>query len=308
LALRERSCWISGEELWQWRQFACQQVSACAATPQEAATYLWELDWMLMGVTEVDRLGLRLESYRSHPRIELDRSLADLSTLWQRRLQEKVPIQYLLGRTTWRDFTLAVAPGVLIPRPETELLIDLAMVAMSTMTSESIDLADLGTGSGAIALALARSFPQAAIHAVDCSAIALNLAQQNAEQLGVADQVRFYEGSWLEPLTLLKGRLTGIISNPPYIPRAMVPTLQPEVAHHEPSLALDGGEDGLEALRIIAAQAPQFLQSKGVLLLEMMAGQAEAVTQLLQQSGRYENIQIHSDLAGIRRFAQAHRV
>jgi release factor glutamine methyltransferase len=304
----ERSCWVSGEALWQWRHYACQQVLACAATPQEAAAYLGELDWMLMGVTQVDRLGLRLESYRSLPNIELDRSLTDLSTLWQRRLQEKVPLQYLLGRTTWRDFTLAVAPGVLIPRPETELLIDLAIAAMSAMTSESMDLADLGTGSGAIALALAKSFPQATLHAVDKSAIALTIAEQNAEELGVADRVRFYEGNWLEPLTSLTGKLTGIISNPPYIPRAMVPTLQPEVAYHEPHLALDGGEDGLEALRIIAAQAPQFLQSKGVLLLEMMAGQAEAVTQLLQQSGHYENIQIHSDLADIQRFAQAHRI
>lgn len=307
LALMERSCWVSGEELWQWRHFACLQVSACAATPQEAATYLWELDWMLMGVTEVDLLALRLESYRSRPRIELDRSLADLSTLWQQRLQEKMPIQYLLGRVTWRDFTLAVAPGVLIPRPETELLIDLAMAAMPRTAVGPIDWADLGTGSGAIALALAKSFPQATIHAVDCSAIALTIAQQNAKELGVADRVHFYQGSWLDPLASLKGQLTGIISNPPYVPRAMIPTLQPEVGH-EPHLALDGGEDGLEALRIIAAQAPQFLQSKGVLLLEMMAGQAEAVTQLLQQAGYYENIQIHTDLASIKRFAQAHRI
>ncbi len=304
----ENSCWVSGEDLWQWRHCACQQVSACAANPQEADAYLRELDWVLMAVAEVDRLSLRLESYRSRPKIELDRSLANLSKLWQRRLQEKMPIQYLLGRETWRDFTLAVAPGVLIPRPETELLIDLAMAAMPTTAVEPTDWADLGTGSGAIALALAKSFPSATIHAVDTCDAALNIAQRNAEQLGLSAQVNFYHGNWLEPLTHLKGTLTGIISNPPYIPSALVPTLQPEVAHHEPHLALDGGTDGLDAFRIIVQQAPRFLKPGGVLLLEMMMGQAESVSNLLEESGHYSNIHIHPDLAGIQRFAQAYRI
>jgi release factor glutamine methyltransferase len=304
----ENSCWVSGEDLWQWRHCACQQVSACAANPQEADVYLWELDWVLMAVAEVDRLSLRLENYRSRPRIELDRSLADLSTLWQRRLQEKVPIQYLLGRAVWRDFTLTITPGVLIPRPETELLIDLAMAAMPTAAVESTDWADLGTGSGAIALALAKKFPQATIHAVDVSDAALDIAQHNAKQLGLSAQVNFYSGNWLEPLTHLKGRLTGIISNPPYIPSALVPTLQPEVSHHEPHLALDGGTDGLDAFRIIVQHAPEFLRPGGVLLLEMMMGQAEAVSNLLEESGYYSSIHIYPDLAGIQRFIQAQRI
>ncbi|WP_404786745.1 peptide chain release factor N(5)-glutamine methyltransferase [Altericista sp. CCNU0014] len=304
----ENPSWVSGEALWEWRRVACQQVSACAVNPQEAGAYLRELDWMLMAVAEVDRLALRLESYRNRPAINVERSLADLSTLWQRRLQEKVPLQYLLGRTTWRDFTLAVAPGVLIPRPETELLVDLAIAAAATMAVEPSHWADLGTGSGAIALALARSFPQAIVHAVDASASALTIAKQNAEQLGLADRVLFYRGSWLEPLESLQGKLTGIASNPPYIPSALVPALQPEVARHEPHLALDGGTDGLEFLRVIAERAPQFLQSGGVLLLEMMAGQAEAVADILKQSGCYCNIQIHCDLAGIQRFAEAYRI
>jgi release factor glutamine methyltransferase len=300
---------VSGEELWQWRQSAYRETFAYLHNVQVAQEYIRELDWLLTAVAAVDRLSLKLETYRDCPAIAIERSLLHLSILWQRRLIEQVPVQYLLGRVNWRDFTLTVAPGVLIPRPETELLIDLAMAAFpNTEHNSPAHWADLGTGSGAIALAIARSFPNASIHAVDTSATALNIAKQNATQLGLSEQVQFYQGDWLEPLTHLKGELKGIISNPPYIPSAIVPTLQPEVAHHEPHLALDGGLDGLDALRIIVLQAPEFLHSGGVLLLEMMMGQAEAVCALLEQSGCYRNIQIHPDLAGIQRFAQAHRI
>jgi release factor glutamine methyltransferase len=305
----EPSGWISGEDLWQWRDSACHQVSAHICCPQAAKSYLRELDWLLTAVIKVDRLALKLETYRTCPAIAAERSLSELSRLWQRRLEENVPVQYLLGRTTWRDFTLTVAPGVLIPRPETELLIDLAMAAAPTLANtEPIHWVDLGTGSGAIALALARCFPSAIIHAVDASAIALDIAKRNAEQLGLIDRVQFYQGNWLEPLAHLKGELTGIVSNPPYIPSPLVPTLQPEVAHHEPHLALDGGTDGLDAFRAIVPQGVPFLKSGGVLLLEMMEGQAETVTDLLRQSGYYCNLQIHPDLAGIQRFAQAQRI
>lgn len=299
---------VSGEDLWQWRQTARWSTLAYLPSGQVVKEYLRELDWLLTAVTAVDRLSLKLETYRVCPVIAMERSLSNLSILWQRRLTEQVPIQYLLGRSNWRDFTLTVAPGVLIPRPETELLIDLALAAFSETEHEPVPWADLGTGSGAIALALAQSFPHASIHAVDTSAAALNIAKHNAQQLGLIEQIQFYQGDWLEPLIHLKGELKGIISNPPYIPSAIVPTLQPEVANHEPYLALDGGIDGLDAIRTIILQAPQFLSDGGVLLLEIMMGQAEAVSALLEQSGYYSNIQIHSDLAGIQRFVQAHRI
>jgi release factor glutamine methyltransferase len=313
----EPSRCVSGEDLWQWRQSARQSTltdfpSAHHGNVQIVNEYLHELDWLLTAVAAIDHLALKLETYRDCPAIAIERSLPNLSILWQRRLTEQVPVQYLLGRTDWRDFTLTVAPGVLIPRPETELLIDLALAAFSQADHEAdhdpAHWADLGTGSGAIALALAKSFPHASIHAVDTSATALNIAQHNAIQLGLTEQVQFYQGDWLKPLNHLKGALKGIISNPPYIPSAIVPTLQPEVARHEPHLALDGGADGLDALRAIVLQAPDFLKSGGVLLLEMMIGQAEAVSVLLEQTGCYRNIHIHPDLAGIQRFAQAHRI
>jgi release factor glutamine methyltransferase len=303
----EHSGWVSGEALWEWRESARQSTSAYIHNAQAADRYLWELDWLLTSVATVDRLSLKLETYRTHPTIAVERSLSELSTLWQHRLQEQVPVQYLLGRVGWRNFTLAVAPGVLIPRPETELLVDLAMAAMPHDRQEPMHWADLGTGSGAIALALATSFPTATIHAIDTSAVALEIAQHNATQLGLTDRVKFYQGNWLDPLTNLQETLTGIISNPPYIPSAEVLTLQPEVANHEPHLALDGGTDGLDAFRAIVKQAPTFLRSGGVLLLEMMMGQAIAVSSLLGESGDYINIQTHTDLAGIQRFAQAYR-
>jgi release factor glutamine methyltransferase len=302
----EHSGWVSGIDLWQWRQSTRQVTAACIHDVPTVDEYLWELDWLLTAVAAIDRLSLKLETYRTHPAIAIERSLPELSALWQRRLHEKVPVQYLLGRVDWRNFTLTVAPGVLIPRPETELLIDLAIAAMPSPLTEPTHWADLGTGSGAIAIALATQFPTSTIHAIDTSDIALNIAQHNTEALGLKDRIKFYQGSWLEPLTVFQGELTGIISNPPYIPSAQVPNLQPEVAHHEPHLALDGGTDGLDAFRIIVKQASWFLRSGGVLLLEMMMGQAEAVSTLLE-AGDYNNIQIHSDLAGIQRFTQAHR-
>ncbi len=302
------SGWISGENLWQWRQSARQDTYDYICNLQEAEGYLRDLDWLLTAVTGMDRLALKLEIYRTRPAIALERSLSELSFLWQRRLQENVPVQYLLGRACWRNFMLTVAPGVLIPRPETELLIDLAMGAFPRTDHDSAHWVDLGTGSGAIALALAKNFPSAMIHSVDKSVTALEIAKQNAKQLGLMDRVQFYEGNWLEPIAHLKGKISGVVSNPPYIPSALIPTLQAEVFKHEPHLALDGGMDGLEHIRKIIDQSPYYLNSGGVLIFEMMMGQADIVSSTLRYHGSYHNIQIHSDLAGIKRFAQAYRI
>jgi release factor glutamine methyltransferase len=302
---------VSGEDLWRWRQQAVQQVVDWATDPQAQSNYLQELDWLLIAVANLDKLSLRLETFRSRSQIELTRSLPTLSQLWQQRLEQHIPVQYLLGQTTWRNLTLEVAPGVLIPRPETELLIDLAynwVVQHPTLRPNSpMQWADLGTGSGAIALGLAQSFPQADIHAVDISPIALEIAQRNARQLKAAP-IQFYEGEWLKPLGHLKNCLDGIVSNPPYIPSAEIPTLQPEVFQHEPHLALDGGKDGLASIYRIVNQSPKYLRVGGVLLLEMMRGQAASVKELLQSNGQYTNIQIHTDLAGVERFVLTTRI
>lgn len=290
---------ISSSELLRWR---CQQQRQAQAYGIAAQ----ELDWLLAEVAGIDRLRLRLLSPQVDQPLEMTVSLNRLMHLWQERLQANVPVQYLAGSTPWRQFQIQVAPGVLIPRPETELIIDLAAQAAATHPAlEEGYWADLGTGSGAIALGLAAQFPKAQIKAVDCCTEALALAQANAEQAGLAERIHFHQGQWLEPLAKLKGKLSGIVSNPPYIPSAEVETLQPEVRLHEPHLALDGGSDGLDCLRQIIAAAPDYLQSGGILLLEMMAGQGEVVRDLLTEIQSFCQIAIINDLAGRDRFAQA---
>ncbi|MCL1464490.1 peptide chain release factor N(5)-glutamine methyltransferase [Argonema galeatum] len=295
---------VSGLELWQWRQSAL--VSAKAA---DVPTM--EVDWILQEVAGLDRLALRLESFKNWPQIELKLPLSELKQLWCMRLHDRLPVQYITGITPWRHFKLAVSPAVLIPRPETECLIDLAIEAVkrgaANLPCPMPHWADLGTGSGAIAIGLADAFSKATIHAVDESFAALSIAQQNAQEIGFTDKIKFYQGSWFEPLQALKGQLSGMVSNPPYIPSEMVLTLQPEVTKHEPHLALDGGNDGLDCIRHLVETAPDYLLPGGLWLIEMMAGQAEAVAELLQLNGNYTEIQIFSDLGGIDRFALAYR-
>jgi release factor glutamine methyltransferase len=299
---------ISGEALWQWRQQAIEQIVTDVALAEQA-DYRRELDWLLMSVTSVEPLSLRLETFRRLSQIESTRSLSALSQLWRQRLADRVPVQYLVGSTTWRGMALEVSPAVLIPRPETELIIDLAenwISKHSTLSLQSpMQWADLGTGSGAIAIGLAQSFPQAIIHAVDLSPLALSVARQNAARLVPKAQIHFHLGEWLAPLAGLEHTLTGMISNPPYIPSAQLPTLQPEVYRHEPHLALDGGEAGLTSIAQIVAQSPLYLKKGGLMLLEIMDGQSVEVKAILLADGRYDDIQIHRDLSGIVRFVSA---
>jgi release factor glutamine methyltransferase len=286
---------VSGSQLWQWREEARKTALSSGISADE-------VDWLLQELAGLDRLSLRLAQTRSS--LELNVSLEQLEHLWQRRLREQLPVQYLTGVTPWRDFELKVSPAVLIPRPETGLLIDLA-IANASPELKTGHWVDLGTGSGAIAIALARAFPKAQIHAVDQSAAALAIAKTNAEDLKVVIQV--YQGSWFEPLGHLKGKLSGMISNPPYIPTQTVQELQPEVRLHEPHSALDGGRDGLDCIRQLVNSAPDYLKSGGIWMIEMMAGQAESVVELLAAQGTYNAIRIEKDLAGIERFAIADR-
>ncbi|MEH1917052.1 peptide chain release factor N(5)-glutamine methyltransferase [Nostoc sp.] len=293
----EKHLIVSGLQLWQWRNAALEAAIATDVLPME-------VDWLLLEVAGLDRLALRLESFKNWPQIQLQLPLEELEQLWQRRLNDRLPVQYIAGVTPWRQFKIAVSSAVLIPRPETECLIDLAEASTSNTSGH---WADLGTGSGAIAIGLADALPKATIHAVDYSLEALAIAQANADNLGFADRIKFYQGSWWEPLTFLKGQFSGMVSNPPYIPTSTFPTLQPEVLNHEPHLALDGGADGLDCIRHLVEISPSYLQPGGVWLIEMMAGQADEVRELLQNQGNYCNIQIHADLAGIERFALAYR-
>lgn len=293
---------VSGSELAQWR-------SQARRSTQSHQIPLGEVDWLLREISNLTALELRLESFVDQPEIALSMSLAELEQCWQRRLQDRSPIQYLAGSTPWRDLNLQVAPGVLIPRPETEILIDLAIAATQSYPELATgNWVDLGTGSGAIAIALAQAFPAVIIHGVDRSLEALAIAQANINQYNYTHRIHLHQGSWWSPLEFLQGQVQGMISNPPYIPSLMIPNLQPEVVNHEPHLALDGGIDGLDDLRHLVTTAPHYLKSGGIWLVETMAGQPETVMQLLQAQGSYRDICTFPDLAGLERFVQALRI
>ena len=284
---------IDGAQLALWRREAIGQANRAGVEPAA-------IDQLLDEFTGLDELSLRLELFKDKAEIQLYIDFAKLKRLWRQRLDGRMPVQYLTGVTHWRNFSLIVSPDVLIPRPQSKCLIDLAIASVKSK-SEFIsgDWADLGTGSGAIALGLAEAFPSGTIHAVDYSPKALKIAEKNAAKEGLRNRIRFYQGNWFDPLGDLKGQLSGMVANPPYMPSKTIPELQPEMRLHEPNLAYDGGEDGLNFIRELVEIAPDYLCLGGVWLVEMLAGQAPAVREMLENQGSYEEVQIFSDLAGV---------
>lgn len=295
---QKRGFFASGQAVWQWWKEAQRLAIAVNIPPAEAT-------WLLQQSSLISNLDIRLERFKDQPQIELGVPLEELVQRWQQRIKQHTPVQYLAGTTPWRNFQLKVSTAVLIPRPETELLIDLALCLPLISDPSPSHWADLGTGSGAIALGLATALPQSTIHAVDCSSEALAIAQFNAAAYNLTDRIQFYQGVWFEPLAHLKGCLDGMVSNPPYIPSQMVLELEPEVTQHEPHLALDGGIDGLDCIRQLVTVAPDYLRSGGIWLIELMTGQSTSVVDLLQANGNYCDVKIHQDLTGIERFVSA---
>ncbi len=284
----------TGAELLEWRRRLLDQGGAAA-----------DFDWLLdLGG------GLRwsqLQSLWCHPQatVRLDRPLEALEALWRRHRHTHEPLQYLVGRCPWRDLELPVAPGVLIPRQETELLVDLAL-ELRRPGRPIARWADLGTGSGCLAIALARSLPTSRGFAVEASAQALTQADANLARWDLQRRVTLLAGDWWQPLEAWWGELDLVVSNPPYIPSAILAGLEPVVRDHEPRQALDGGPDGLTALRSIVAGALQALAPGGLLLLEHHHDQSEAVGELLRAAG-LERLAVHADLEGRTRFASASR-
>ncbi|MBK1691221.1 peptide chain release factor N(5)-glutamine methyltransferase [Ectothiorhodospira mobilis] len=203
---------------------------------------------------------------------------AQQARTWARRRAAGEPLAYLLGTREFWSLPLTVGPGVLVPRPDTETLVEAALECIPEGEVRSV--ADLGTGSGAIALALARERPRATITATDRSPRALERARDNARRLGLAQRIRFLQGDWFGALG--KTRFHVLVSNPPYVARG-----DPHLAalRHEPAEALIAGEDGLTDLRILAAGAPAHLLPGGWLLVEHGADQGAAVRALLEGAG-----------------------
>jgi len=259
-----------------------------------------DLDWLLDicgGLRWSTLQKLHVDPSRS---LLLDQSLDHLAKLWKQHLDGQIPLQHLVGRCPWRDFELDVSPFALIPRQETEILLDLALKKVDSKFSGL--WADLGTGSGAIAIALARSLPVAIGHAVDCCEDALSLARGNIKHLAPNAKVSFHLGSWWEPLRPWWGSLSLVLANPPYIPTAVLNNLEPIVRDNEPHLALCGGLDGLNACRDIVRGSREAMSQGGWLMLEHHYDQSFAVLDLMKDAG-LKDIEYQNDLNGIRRFA-----
>ncbi|RPJ11358.1 MAG: peptide chain release factor N(5)-glutamine methyltransferase, partial [Deltaproteobacteria bacterium] len=203
----------------------------------------------------------------------------------QRRLSGE-PLQYLLGHQEFWSIDLQVDPRVLIPRPDTELLVEQALSVLSNMDLEkALIILEIGTGSGAISIALAREVRGSFLVATDLSREGIHLARFNARQAGVSGKIAFVVGDLFRPFHHReeKGVFDLIVSNPPYIVRSEIERLDREVKDFEPTLALDGGEDGLDFHRKILFESPMYLRQGGWLLLEVGQGQAEAVCGIMEE-------------------------
>jgi release factor glutamine methyltransferase len=210
--------------------------------------------------------------------------------LVRRRAKERWPVAYLTGVREFWSMPFRVTPDVLIPRPETETLVRVAADLKPRR------LVELGVGSGCVSAALARELPDAEIVAIDCSAPALEVARSNLASLGYGERVRLVEAS---DLVGLDGPFDLIVSNPPYVEAGAIDGLAPEL-RHEPRVALDGGPDGLHAVRRLCAEAPALLDRPGYLALEIGLGQTDAVEELMREAGATD-VRAFSDLAGIPR-------
>lgn len=247
-----------------------------------------EAEWLLCAATGLDRVGLYLNFEKPLD----DEELAAYRAMVARRGRRE-PLQHILGTQEFCGLEFEVTPDVLIPRHDTETLVNEALTRMPDAGS----VLDIGTGSGCIAVALARRLPGVPVTAVDISEAALTVARRNAERNGVA--IEFLPGSLLEPVA---GRhFDLIVSNPPYIPSSDILTLEPEVRDFDPRGALDGGADGLDVYRALIPAAAACLNPGGWLLLEVGAGQAADVALMFRTAGVYGEPVIIRDGGGIER-------
>ncbi|HWX76223.1 MAG TPA: peptide chain release factor N(5)-glutamine methyltransferase [Candidatus Acidoferrales bacterium] len=209
------------------------------------------------------------------------------------------PIAYITGRKEFWSLDFVVTPDVLIPRPETELLVELSLEnAMIAPARDSLKIFDIGTGSGVIAVTLAKELRAARIWAVDASATALNVAVVNARRHGVADRIQFLHGDLFDPIADLGHSFDLIVSNPPYVSSQGIPKLARYIRDWEPKMALDGGPDGLDCYRRIVDRAHKYLAPEGRVLLEIGEDQSKALAELFARVGGFEAATIYQDYAG----------
>jgi len=258
-----------------------------------------DAEWLLASVLRTPRGALRIDPRRTLAPAEAGRYVARL-----RRRMNREPLQHVLGTAPFRHVTLRVGPDALVPRPETELLAEWALELLpSTLPSPLV--IDLGTGTGCIACAIAWERPGARVIGLEASPRAAAMARDNVAALGLSGRVTVDVSDLFGALGSMRADI--VVSNPPYLPTDLIPTLSPEVSRHDPRIAMDGGPDGLSVICRIVAEAPAWLVPGGALLLETFGGeQARTVVALMREQG-FEAIETRRDLAGVERFVAGRR-
>jgi release factor glutamine methyltransferase len=243
----------------------------------------------------------RIDLYLRHDQPLSLQELARFKLLIKRRAKRE-PVAYIVGQKEFWSMDLTVTADVLIPRPETECLVEQALLQMPRENSgPPWKILELGTGSGAIVLALASQIAWNRYFASDLSPDALKVAKSNAKSHHLSDRICFFSGNWFDPLKKTLHQFDLIISNPPYVQTRIVETLAPEISSYEPRIALDGGKDGLNSLRLIIDQAQDSLKSGGFLILEIGYDQRIEVETIALKKGGYEPARFVKDYGGFDR-------
>ncbi|KAF7144739.1 hypothetical protein RHSIM_Rhsim04G0006400 [Rhododendron simsii] len=272
-----------------------------------------EINWLLQDALENPKLrSTHLGTDDGDTVMKMRAEMEDLYTLWKQRIEERRPFQYVVGCEHWRDMVLSVEEGVLVPRPETELIVDLVddLVKGNGELREGL-WADLGTGSGALAIGIARILgPWGRVIATDLSPVAVAVASYNVQRYNLQDKIEIKLGSWFEPLKNVEEQFVGLVSNPPYIPSDHIIGLQAEVAKHEPRLALDGGANGMDDLLHLCHGAASMLKPGGFFAFETNGEkQCKFLVDHMQKESKssFSGVDIVSDFAGNKRFVTGFR-
>lgn len=258
-----------------------------------------DAELLLAHVLGLDRVAL----YVNHDRPLVPDEVDAFREMLRRRCQG-MPIAYITGERAFLSTTVQVSPAVLIPRPETELLVEAVVDWLGRQSGSTLMIADVGTGSGAIAIGIALAEPRATVAALDVSADALSVAGTNVERHQLVARIELVSGDLLTPLLVpprgdvWAGRLDAVVSNPPYVATKELETLPRDVRDYEPRVALDGGEDGLAVYRRLIPMAARVLRPGGLLALEIGADQRAAVAALLAEAASWRNVRVRQDYAG----------
>ena len=260
-------------------------------------------------------LSYSLEMNRSEIYLNSDRVLKDIEkTQLEKKIQkriEKIPLQYVTKHQEFMGMDFSVEKGVLIPRPETEILVEEVIKKLKNYKCfNKLEAADLGTGTGVIAISIAKFIDNITVYATDISKKSLQIALKNAQKHASKDKIIFLQGDLFEPFMgrIKKNSLDGIISNPPYIDSYDFKLLPPEIKDNEPKIALFGGIDGLDYYRTIIRKSPQYLKKNGFMALEVGLNQSKMVKELIvRENNFYQNIEIIKDYLGIERVVIAYR-